>query len=114
MAQRHGSGQSRQILIVEDLNDQSASFHPMELALFVDRNDTTSFLSSMLQGVQAIVGKFRGIRDPIYRENTTFIMNTSIHIHLQLIASEIFDCVVEQRLFHICTDILEQVVLITF
>jgi hypothetical protein len=61
----------------EDLVDQSHPQPGMKAAV-IGCNDTTGFLASMLQGVQAQVGQDSGITSAVDAEHAAFISNHSL------------------------------------
>ena len=70
----HLSRKNRHLLFIEDLAYKPVSFYPVKFTGRADSNDSTSLLSPVLEGVQAIIGQACSILYTIYSKYTTLVM----------------------------------------
>ena len=93
MTNRHRSLKLLQRWRWKNLRDQT---HALVLAEghAVERYNPSAFLTSVLQGIQAVIRQFRGIRMPENAEDTAIMFWIIVH---QLPAQEIFQQIADKQ-----------------
>ena len=85
MTYSHVSLQFGYLIFIEDLCHETITSETMKLTFRIHTYDTASLLASMLKGMKAIVSKIGRIRNSIYTENTTLMMQTALAILIYII-----------------------------
>ena len=85
MTYSHVSLKFRYLIFIEDLCHETITSETMKLTFRIHTYDTASLLASMLKGMKAIVSKIGRIRNSIYTENTTLMMQTALAILIYII-----------------------------
>jgi hypothetical protein len=80
MTDCHRSLKTSYLLLIEDLCHETITLNSMKITMRIDSHYTTTLLTSVLKGVQAIISKACSILNTIYSKHTTLMVEFVISI----------------------------------
>ena len=97
MTDSHVTAERGKIIIVENLSNQAEALHTAKLSFIIDRNDSATFLSSVLERMKTVIRNLRRMRHTPHAEYAALLVKPPEGLALQTHAAHylISD-------FHIC------------